>query len=210
MEVRVSPTRMELLRLKRRIELAERGHDLLEEKLEGLVKEFMPLIDEYVELRDELDQKVPRALSSFSRIAAEKGDESLKAALGQTGFTASVEIWEERLANVPVPRFRARTERALPHYSLLSTPPALDGAVNELVELFALMLKTCETEEAVRKLAKEIERTRRRVNALEYIFIPRLHEARKFIQYKLDEDERAAHIRSMKVKELLEKAEARG
>ncbi len=207
MEIKVVPTRMELLRLRKRIEFAERGHDLLEEKLEGLIKEFMPLVDEYVELRDELDGKLPRLLSSFSRVAAEK---DVRPALSQTGFQGTVEVSEGRRANVPVPRLRPHVERSLAHYSLLSTPPALDGAVDGLVEVFPLLLKTLETEVAVRRLAAEIERTRRRVNALEYIFIPRLHDARRFIQDKLDEDERASRIRNMKVKELLEKAAAGG
>ena len=206
MEIKVVPTRMELLRLKRRIELAERGHDLLEEKLEGLIKEFMPLVDEYVALRDELDRELPRVLSSFSRVAAEKGEESIRPALSQTGFRAQVDVSEVRRANVPVPVLRPRVTRALPYYSLLSTPVSLDGAVSDLLEMFPLVLKTVETEVAVRRLAAEIQRTRRRVNALEYIFIPRLRKARRFIQDKLDEDERAARIRNMKVKELLEKA----
>ena len=210
MEIRVVPTRMELLRLRRRIELAQRGHKLLQDKLEGLIKEFMPLVDEYVSLREEIDTDFPEVLSVFSRVAAEKCEEDLKAALGQTGLHADIDVTEIRRANVPVPVLRARIDHGLPFYSLLSTPPLLDRAVRDLLGLFPVLLKTLETEEAVRRLAAEIQRTRRRVNALEHIFIPRLVKARRFIQDKLDEDERAARIRSMKVKELLEKAQARG
>lgn len=210
MELNVVPTRMELLRLRRRIELAQRGHKLLQDKLEGLIKEFMPLIDEYVSLRDTIDEELPELISVFSRVAAEKGEEDLRAALGQTGLRADVDVTEIRRANVPVPILRARIDRGLPFYSLLSTPPLLDRAAKDLLKLFPVLLKTLETEEAVRRLAAEIQRTRRRVNALEYIFIPRLLKARRFIQDKLDEDERAARIRNMKVKELLEKAQARG
>lgn len=210
MQIKVAPTRMELLRLKKRIELARRGHKLLQDKLEGLIKEFMPLVDEYVALRDELDRRMPQVLGLFAQASAQTGEDAIRTALAQTGFHATVEITEERLASVPVPILSASVERSKPFYSLLATPAALDQAVAELLDLFTLILKTAQKEEAVRRLAKEIERTRRRVNALEYILLPRLTAARKFIQAKLDEDERAARIRNMKVKELLEKAAASG
>ena len=206
MRIKVSPTRMELLRLRKRIELARRGHKLLQDKLEGLIKEFMPLIEDYVRLRAELDRRTPEVLSLFARVAAETGEENLRAALTQTGFRASVAISEKRLANIPVPVLEAEFERSRPFYSLTGTPRMLDRASEELAELLPVMLQCVEREQAVRRLAAEIERTRRRVNALEYIMIPRLQEARKFIQSKLDEDERAARVRNMKVKELLEKS----
>jgi V/A-type H+-transporting ATPase subunit D len=200
---------MELLRLRKRIELARRGHKLLQEKLEGLIKEFMPLVEEYVMLRDQLDRQTPRVLALFSTVAVEMGDENLRTALGQTGFKGEVDLSEERRANVPVPVLNVHTERSSLFYSLLSTPATFDRAVAQLDGLFSLILRTAEKEEGVRRLAKEIERTRRRVNALEYILIPGLLRARKFIQAKLDEDERASRVRNMKVKELLEKAAAK-
>lgn len=209
MQIRVDPTRMELLRLRKRIELARRGHKLLQEKLEGLIKEFMPLVEEYVMLRDQLDRQTPRVLALFSTVAVEMGDENLRTALGQTGFKGEVDLSEERRANVPVPVLNVHTERSSLFYSLLSTPATFDRAVAQLDGLFSLILRTAEKEEGVRRLAKEIERTRRRVNALEYILIPGLLRARKFIQAKLDEDERASRVRNMKVKELLEKAAAK-
>ena len=209
MQIRVDPTRMQLLRLRKRIELARRGHKLLQDKLEGLIKEFMPLVEEYVTLRGKLDEQTPRVLALFSAVAAEMGNENLRTALGQTGFKGEVDLSEERRANVPVPVLTVRMERSGTFYSLLSTPAQLDRAVSELEELLPLILQTAEKEEGVRRLVREIERTRRRVNALEYILIPGLVQARKFIQAKLDEDERASRVRNMKVKELLEKAAAR-
>ena len=208
MQIKVAPTRMELLRLKKRIELAHRGHRLLQDKLEGLIKEFLPLIDEYVASREELDRRYPQALAFTARAAAEVGEERLRPALAQTGLRAEVQVSEQRRAGVAVPVMEAVIDRARPFYSLLSTPAAFDRAVNELVEVLPLILKAVQLEQTVRRFAKEIERTRRRVNALEYILIPQLAGARKFIQAKLDEDERAARIRNMKVKELLEKAAA--
>jgi V/A-type H+-transporting ATPase subunit D len=206
MRMKVSPTRMELLRLRKRIELAQRGHKLLQDKLEGLIKEFMPLIEEYVRLRAELDRKTPSALGQFALVAADIGEEALRAALAQTGFKASVQLSEARLANVPVPILEAEFVRSRPFYSLTGTPKVLDRAAAELADLLPVMLQCVQREQAVRRLAEEIERTRRRVNALEYIMIPRLRETRKYIQSKLDEDERAARVRNMKVKELLEKS----
>ena len=208
MQIKVAPTRMELLRLKKRIELAHRGHRLLQDKLEGLIKEFLPLIDEYVASRDELDRRYPRALALTARAAAEVGEERLAPALGQTGLRVQVEVGEQRRSGVAVPVLQADIERSRPFYSLLSTPELFDRAVAELVDVLPLILKAVQLEQAVRRFAKEIERTRRRVNALEYILIPQLHGARKFIQAKLDEDERASRIRNMKVKELLDKAAA--
>ena len=174
MRIKVSPTRMELLRLRKRIELARRGHKLLQDKLEGLIKEFMPLIEDYVRLRAELDRRTPEVLSMFARVAAETGEEQLRGALTQTGFQASVTLSEKRLANVPVPVLEAEFERTLPYYSLAATPRLLDDAAEALAELLPVMLQCIEREQAVRRLASEIERTRRRVNALEYIMIPRM------------------------------------
>jgi V/A-type H+-transporting ATPase subunit D len=105
-----------------------------------------------------------------------------------------------------VPVLEAEFARSRPYYSLVATPADLDRASRALSELLPVLLECAQTEQAVRRLAAEIERTRRRVNALEYIMIPRLQEARKFIQSKLDEDERSARVRNMKVKELLERA----
>jgi len=206
MQIKVAPTRMELLRLKKRIELAHRGHSLLQDKLEGLIKEFMPLVDEYVAAREDLDHRLPRALDWTAQAAAEIGEDRLRPALEQTGLRVEVEIGEQRRAGVPVPVLEAAIVRSRPFYSLQATPQLFDRAVSELVEILPLILKTAQLEQAVRRFAKEIERTRRRVNALEYILIPQLHGARKFIQAKLDEDERSARIRNLKVKELLEKA----
>jgi V/A-type H+-transporting ATPase subunit D len=208
MQIKVAPTRMELLRLKKRIELAHRGHRLLQDKLEGLIKEFLPLIDEYVAARDALDRRYPRALAFTALAAAEVGEDRLGPALAQTGLRVDVEVGEQRRAGVAVPVMQAAIERSLPFYSLLGTPERFDRAVAELVDVLPLILKAVELEQAVRRFAKEIERTRRRVNALEYILIPQLAGARKFIQAKLDEDERASRIRNMKVKELLDKAAA--
>jgi len=206
MQLKVSPTRMELLRLRRRIELARRGHKLLQDKLEGLVREFMPLVSEYVRLRGEFDSRFPRLSVRFGTIAAELGAGPLGTALAGSGLSAQVELSEERRANVPVPVLRAGVGRARGFYSLAATPQELDAALGELAEIFPLAVRVAESEETLRRLAAEVERTRRRVNALEYVMIPRLLEARKLIQAKLDEDERAARIRSMKVKEILERA----
>jgi V/A-type H+-transporting ATPase subunit D len=209
MQIKVAPTRMELLRLKKRIELAHRGHRLLQDKLEGLIKEFLPLIDEYVAARDELDRRYPLALALTARAAAEVGEDRLAPALGQTGLRVRVDVGEQRRSGVAVPVLQADIERSRPFYSLLATPELFDRAVAELVDVLPLILKAAQLEQAVRRFAREIERTRRRVNALEYILIPQLHGARRFIQAKLDEDERASRIRNMKVKELLDKAAAR-
>jgi V/A-type H+/Na+-transporting ATPase subunit D len=202
----VTPTRMELLRLRKRLEVAVRGHKLLQDKLEGLVKEFMPLVEEYVSIRNEVDRRIPEVFALFARVAAEIGEEKLVTSLGQTGFEATIELHEEKRATVLVPLLQTQFKRSQPFYSLLTTPHGLDDAVAALVDLLPRVLHAAEIEEALRRLAAEIERTRRRVNALEHIFIPRVTSSIKFIQDRLEEDERAALVRSMKVKQLTEKA----
>ena len=122
MQIKVAPTRMELLRLKKRIELAHRGHRLLQDKLEGLIKEFLPLIDEYVAAREELDRRYPRALAFTARAAAEVGEDRLGPALAQTGLRVEVEVSEQRRSGVAVPVMEAAIDRSRPFYSLLATP----------------------------------------------------------------------------------------
>ncbi len=209
MQVKVVPTRMELLRLRRRIALARRGHKLLQDRLEGLMKEFLPLVEEYARYRRELDQGTAPVLSLFAEAAAEAGEGALRSALAQTGFSAQVEVREAKRAEVPVRAFSALFRQGPPHYSLLGTPLPFDEGVERLRELFRLLLETAEREDAVRALAAEIERTRRRVNALQHVLLPRLARSLKLIQSKLDEDERSARVRNLKVKELLEKEAAR-
>ena len=206
----VTPTRMELLRLRKRLEVAVRGHKLLQDKLEGLVKEFMPLVEEYVAIRNEVDRRIPEVFALFAKVAAEVGEDKLVMSLGQTGFEATIELHKEKRATVAVPLLQLQIERSQPFYSLLTTPHELDEAVAALVDLLPRVLHAAQIEEAVRRLAAEIERTRRRVNALEYIFIPRVTASIKFIQDRLEEDERAALVRSMKVKQLTEKASGEG
>jgi V/A-type H+-transporting ATPase subunit D len=203
--IKVSPTRMELLRLRKRIELARRGHKLLQDKLEGLVKEFLPLVERYVALRERLDSSLPATLRLFQEAVAEAGDRALRPALERSGVRVALDLDEERRANVALPVITADILRQSPTYGLVSTPEVLDDAVGRLARAFEDIVLAAKTEESVRRLAVEIERTRRRVNALEYVTIPRLIAARKGIQFKLDEDERAARIRSMKVKEILER-----
>ena len=209
MQIKVAPTRMELLRLKKRIELAHRGHRLLQDKLEGLIKEFLPLIDEYVASREELDRRYPQALAFTARAAAEVGEDRLRPGAGPDRSAGRGP--GERAAPRGGGRARHGGRRSTapgPSTACCATPEVFDRAVAELVEVLPLILKAVQLEQTVRRFAKEIERTRRRVNALEYILIPQLAGARKFIQAKLDEDERAARIRNMKVKELLDKAAA--
>ncbi len=122
MQIKVAPTRMELLRLKKRIDLAHRGHRLLQDKLEGLIKEFLPLIDEYVAARDELDRRYPRALAFTARAAAEVGEDRLGPALGQTGLRVEVEVREAAPRGSGGPR-HGGGDRALPALLQPAAPP---------------------------------------------------------------------------------------
>ncbi len=212
MRLRVNPNRMELLRLRRRYGLALRGHKMLKDKLEGLIKEFVPMVRRYREARLSVDRELPELLKPFvmARMASAKG--TVETALEQTALSQKVaglkfvtKYW--RILNVVLPHFVVvvpqEKHASSPSYSLLDTPAELDKAIVNLENYMDKLLTLIELEHSVRLLAKEIEETRRRVNALEYILLPELGEAIKFIKAKLDEAERLHISRLMKIKEML-------
>ena len=210
MPVQVNPNRMELLRLKRKQLVARRGHKLLKDKLEGLLRDFMRIVREYRELRRAVDGEIGTVFAGLVRASAGMDAAAFRVALAFPSCTAHLAVQERLVMNVRVPVFRFSLEGSMVSYGLADTNRDLDRAMGMVREALARMVRLAEVEKTIELVAAEIERTRRRVNALEYILIPQLVGARKFIQAKLDEDERASRIRNMKVKELLEKAAAQG
>ncbi len=206
MRLRVSPTRMELIRLRRRHEIAVRGHRLLKQKLDGLLRHFRPLMEEYVVRRQRLDQDLPRALRRFLLARALSSAAAAEAALEACLATLELSAETEWVMSTPLPRLELRRFALQRAYSLLDTPPEFDRAVDGLQELLPLILEVATLEESLRRLALEIERTRRRVNALEYVLIPELAQAQRIIQSKLDELERSFRVQIMRVKDMLEAA----
>ncbi len=200
MRLAVNPTRMELLKLRKRIVVARRGHKLLKDKLDGLMKEFMAIAREYRKLRLAVDEELPYVLKLFvlaeitsSRLVTENALESTRQEL-------EIVTKSKRLMSVLIPRLEVSFGEAAGRYSLVHTSPELDQAITALKEFLPRLLRLAEVEEAIRRLSREVEKTRRRVNALEHTFIPRMAETIKYITGKLDEMERSNTSRLMKIK----------
>lgn len=203
MRLRVNPTRMELLKLRKRLVVAARGHKLLKDKLEGLMTEFLILIKEYKAARTRLDEELSNVMRLFVLASITSSRQTILTALEQSKGRQEIEVKEKRLVTVPIPQFEVAAIQTGTTYSYLDTASELDTAVNELKEYFPKILKLAELEQSLRLVAREIEKTRRRVNALEYILIPQIEETINFIKSKLDELERSNINRLMKIKEML-------
>ena len=192
----VNPTRMELTRLKGRLKTAVRGHKLLKDKRDELMKRFMEVIRENQSLRKSVEDSLLRAHSSFTVAAALMSPEMLEQALLYPKQSVELDYTFQNIMSVNVPQYQFHTKSANPGeiypYGFAATSGELDDAVKALSEAFEGMLKLA-----------EIEKTRRRVNALEYVKIPEMEENIKYITMKLDENERSATIRLMKVKDIL-------
>ncbi|KAF0208731.1 MAG: V-type H+-transporting ATPase subunit [Actinobacteria bacterium] len=209
-KMRVNPNRMELLKLKRRGEVAKRGHKLLKDKFDELLKEFIKRISENRKLRVEVERRLLGAYGLLAVARAEAGKANLTQALlaGEPGDL--VDAAELRVMSVRVPEFTLGEIPEPGGYSLATMPAVLDDALEELAAVAPMMVELAGREKAIELLAAEIERTRRRVNALEYVLMPSIAETVKDIQMKLDEAERGNLTRLMKVKDIIAAQEAAG
>ena len=202
----VNPTRMELTRLKTRLRTASRGHKLLKDKRDELMKQFMDVVRENRALRRKVEEGLERANTAFAAAGAVMSPEMLEQAILYPTATVSLEMEFKNIMSVDVPVYQFHTNQggsgAAP-YGFAATSGELDDAVEALREVFQDMLHLAEVEKTSQLLAQEIEKTRRRVNALEYVKIPQMQETIKYITMKLDENERASAIRLMKVKDMI-------
>lgn len=209
----LSPTRMELLKLRRRIALAKRGHDLLREKMDALVMEFFEVLRKVYEAREKAFEQLARAHLSLSACMAVWGTAETEQAAREARKEVGLETSLRYIMGVPVPMVEmGETVRNAfgRGYSLHPSPSLLDRASEDFERALKLLVEVAELEEAARALAWELERTRRRVNALEYILIPRLEAALKFIAMRLDEMEREHFFRLKRIKAMLERREGGG
>jgi V/A-type H+/Na+-transporting ATPase subunit D len=206
MEIRVNPTRMELLKLKKRVTMAKRGHRLLKDKRDQLMKEFLKLIRENKSLREELEAKLSKAFRSFLIASAMMSSEVMEEALMYSKGQVAVDVNLATTMGVTVPKFtldQGEQSGEVYSYGFVGTSSELDVSLGIFSETLPLMLKLSEVEKAVELLADEIEKTRRRVNALEYVMIPNLEKAVKQIGMKLGEQERSNITRLMKIKDIV-------
>lgn len=205
--LRVNPTRMELSRLKRRLTTSRRGHKLLKDKRDDMMKRFLKLIRENMELRKRLEGKMAEIYEGFAVAGAYMADDALQEALMLPGKQILAEVEYKNIMGVDVPDFKfADSGEVLSDiypYGLAFTTGELDTSVEALSEVLPFMLELAQVEKTAQLLADELEKTRRRVNALEHVQIPMLQDTIKSIAMKLDENERGNLVRLMKVKDMM-------
>jgi V/A-type H+/Na+-transporting ATPase subunit D len=200
MRLAINPTRMEMLRLRKRLVVARRGHKLLKDKLDGLMKDFGTIAVEYKKFRMAVDEELPQVLKYFVLAEAASSRAITEDALELTRQELQIEEKTRRVMSVVIPHLEITFGESEGGYSKIHTSPELDRAIAGLKSFLPKLLKMAELEETVRLLSKEIEKTRRRVNALEHTVIPRTEETIKYIKNKLDEMERSTTSRLMKIK----------
>lgn len=203
----VNPTRMELSRLKARLKTAVRGHKLLKDKSDEMIRQFMNYVRENKRLREEVESELSAILGDFMLARAVSDDSAIEEALAMPAFQTELEISSKNVmsVNVPVIGVKQSEVKDLYPYSFLTVSAELDNSVARMSVLLEKLLKLAEIEKTCNMLADEIEKNRRRVNALEYVMIPDSKETIKYITMKLDENERANTIRLMKVKDMIAK-----
>lgn len=198
----VNPTRMELKKLKARLATAVRGHKLLKDKSDEMVRRFTVILREDKRLRGEVESELSETLKQFSVARSVTPSYSAETAFAMPTVAVKADCDTQSIMGVDVPKIELSEEvrsEGLP-YAYSEITSEADYSVSKISALLPRLLKLAEVEKAVRLLADEIERNKRRVNALEYIMIPQLEETIKYIRDKLDENERAAVVRLMKVK----------
>ncbi len=205
----VNPTRMELTTLKKRYSTAKRGHKLLKDKQDELMRRFILLIKENNELRKAVEKELSTSFKEFLMASAVMSSEMLEEAIIYPKERIHLEVTKKNImsVNVPVMEFKREMEDdegSIYPYGFVNTSAELDGAIETLYDILPRLLKLAEIEKTCQLMADEIEKTRRRVNALEYMTIPQLQETIKYIKMKLDENERGNITRLMKVKSMIQ------
>ena len=203
----INPTRQELTRLKNRLRTSIRGHKLLKDKRDELMKQFMDVVRENRALRKRVEEGLMRAHGAFTVAAALMSPEMLEQSLLYPKQSVELDMTFQNIMSVDVPQYQFRTSSQDPGevypYGFAQTSGELDDAVDALSRVLSDMLRLAEVEKTSQLLAEEIEKTRRRVNALEYVKIPEMQANIKYITMKLDENERSNTIRLMKVKDMI-------
>lgn len=203
----VTPTRMELTRLKKKLVTAVKGHKLLKDKRDELMRQFLDLVRENMALRQKVEAGILSANKNFVIAKAGMSEQILNTALMSPKQEVYLEAGKKNVMSVDIPVFETKTRTAdandVYSYGFAFTSGDLDGAVKSLADILPDMLRLAEVEKSCQLMASEIEKTRRRVNALEHVIIPETQQNIKYITMKLDENERSTQIRLMKVKDMM-------
>lgn len=206
-QLNVNPTRMELTRLKKSLSTALRGHKLLKDKRDELMRRFLDIVRENKLLRESVEEKLKKANQYMSVAGAVMQREALVSALLMPKQGVELKVGERNVMSVNIPTFEVKTKTDsvtdIYSYGFVNTGADLDKAVLLLSEALSDMLRLAECEKSAQMLASEIEKTRRRVNALEYVMIPNYQDTIKYISMKLDEADRSNTTRLLKVKDMV-------
>ena len=194
--LKVNPTRVNLLKLKKQVKTAKRGHKLLKDKRDGLMKKFMEIIREARELRKEVEEKMGEAFELFLLASSSMPKKAIENALLMPTTKIKLDVSTKNVMSVHIPEFDAEFSGTALTYSSVGTSGNLDLSILKFQEIFPLLLKLAAIEKAAEALADEIEKTRRRVNALEYTMIPNLVQTIKYIVMKLEETSQRCARRS--------------
>jgi V/A-type H+-transporting ATPase subunit D len=199
----IKPNRMELLKLRKRLKIARRGHKLLKDKQDKLIKELMALLKEERKLRPQAEDAFKESLGLFAMTEAEMPADSLESIIHFPSLDTQVTLSQQQILNLKVPKFDVEMSGDRFDYSFASTPAELEFAIDHMAEAFKKITTLSEKEKAITLLAYEIELTRRRVNVLEYMLIPQLEDIEKAIVLKLALAEMENVSRLQRVKEII-------
>jgi V/A-type H+-transporting ATPase subunit D len=206
-KLNVNPTRMELTNLNKKLKTARRGHKLLKDKRDELMRQFLELVRENKQIRRKVESGITQANNHMAIARSVMSDENLNIALMIPMQEMSLEITQKNVMSVLIPAYETKFKTAdandIYSYGFAFTSADLDDAVKALSDIMPIMLRLAEVEKSCQLMAVEIEKTRRRVNALEHVMIPQYEETIKYIKMKLDENERGTITRLMKVKDMM-------
>lgn len=199
----VKPTRMEMTTLKKRLKTSTRGHKLLKDKQDELMRRFIDLIRENNTLRKQVEERLMKGMQSFVLAKAQLNEAFIEEAFAVPMSPVQLQIDEKNIMSVSVPHYTQQTDReeTVIGYGMLNSTFEMDQSLREIKSVSEDMIRLAEIEKTCQLLADEIEKTRRRVNALEHLIIPQLKETIHYIQMKLEENERSNIIRMIKVKD---------
>lgn len=203
MRLNINPNRMELLKVRRRLILARRGHKLLKDKQDELVRQFILLIKKASDLREEIEKKLPALYKTYIMTKAVQSKAVTDYLISSSSQKVEIERSQKIFMNIPFVEFSLNFPQPDKLYNFFSASAKMDFVISGAKELLPQIINLSQMEYQLRLMALEIERTRRRVNALEYIFIPSLLETAKYITMKMSELERDSITRLMRVKEIV-------
>jgi len=203
----VTPTRMVLNQQKARLKTARKGHKLMKDKCDELMRQFMDVVRQNKELREKVEEGLTAAFGSLQVASSIMSPDMLEQALLYPRQSVELDVKYKNIMSVNVPQYSFRTKNDDPSeiypYGFAQTSGELDDALDKLARVFEDMLELAQVEKTTQLLAEEIEKTRRRVNALEYVMIPEYEETIKYIQMKLEENENSTKVRLLKVKDMV-------